>query len=155
MLGSINALCESKCKWRYPPGVVTRRGTPRIFHDGAAIMLEIASVAGGKQQSASRSSQLRNMDGTSEAATIVHPFDAGVMQHLMSCKQTLGLSVLHANHQHSCRDCNPTCTQSLSCLRVPDRRQQHCQSSTALKTTFSRRRRADSRGALRKRSHVF
>jgi hypothetical protein len=39
VLGSINALCESKCKWRYPPGVVTRRGTPRIFHDGAAIML--------------------------------------------------------------------------------------------------------------------
>jgi hypothetical protein len=38
---------NQKHEWRWP-GMVTRTGTPRFFHDGASMILTHCSVAGGK-----------------------------------------------------------------------------------------------------------
>lgn len=54
-------------------------------------------LCGRRQNNSQRRAEhviFNNADGTSEAATIVHPFVAGVMQRSTSCKQALGSSVL-------------------------------------------------------------
>jgi hypothetical protein len=67
---------------RHPENFARRRA-----HDAGRLAL-----CGRRQNNSQRVERVsfNIADGTSEAATMVHPFVAGVMQHSTSCKQTLG-----------------------------------------------------------------